>query len=248
MRGLARLTLVQAKLFLREPAAFFFTLVFPAGLLYLFGLVFGNEPDPEFNPNAGFLDVETPAFMALVIVSIAFMGIPVAMATMREQGVLRRLRATPLPSLSYILADMVVNYGMGLLGAALLMVVGMVAFGLNFVGSWPLLFLAFSAGALAAYATGYIIAALSPTARVAQTLGMVLYFPNLFLSGATFPREIFPDTIKLLSDLMPMTHMVNLFQAIWFGKSWSDYGLTLMITVGFAIGGVVLAVKLFRWE
>ena len=248
MRGIVKLTQTQAKLFLREPAAFFFTLVFPAGLLYLFGLMFGNDPDPEFNPNFGFLDVETPAFMALVIASIAFMGIPTAVAAMREQGVLRRLRATPLPSLSYILADLIVNYGMGLFGAVLLVAVGKVAFELNFSGSWPLLFVAFSAGALAAYATGYLIAALSPTARVAQTLGMVLYFPNLFLSGATFPRDVFPDTIKLLSDLMPMTHMVNLFQAIWFGKPWSEYGVTLTITVGFAIGGVVLAVKLFRWE
>ncbi len=248
MRGIFKLTQTQAKLFLREPVAFFFTLVFPAGLLYLFGLVFGNVPDPEFNPEFGFLDVETPAFMALVIASIAFMGIPTAVAAMREQGVLRRLRATPLPSLSYIVADMTVNYGMGLLGAVLLIIVGMAAFGLTVRGSWLLLFVAFSAGALSAYATAYIVAAFSPTARAAQTAGMIIYFPNLFLSGATFPRDVFPDTLRLISDFMPMTHMVNLFQAIWFGKPWSEYGLALMATVAFAIGGIMLAVKCFRWE
>ena len=248
MRGVIKLTQAQVKLFLREPVAFFFTLVFPAGLLYLFGLIFGNTPDPEFNPEFGFLDVETPAFMAMVIASIAFMGIPTAVAAMREQGVLRRLRATPLPSLSYIIADMTVNYGMGVLGAALLIVMGMMAFGLDFRGSWGLLFLAFSAGALASYATAYVVAALSPTARAAQTAGMVIYFPNLFLSGAAFPRNVFPDTLRLVSDFMPMTHMVNLFQAIWFGKPWAEYRIALIATVAFAIGGIILAVKLFRWE
>ena len=248
MQGVIKLAQAQAKLFVREPAAFFFTLIFPPTLLYLFGTIFGNTPDPLYNPDFGYLDVETPAYMALVIASVAFMGIPTAVASMREQGILRRFRATPLPSLSYIVADMAVNYGMGVLGAVLLILVGKIGFALHCRGSWFLLFVAFSAGALAAYATGYILAALSPTARVAQTLGMVIYFPNLFLSGATFPRTVFPETIRRVSDFLPMTYMVNLFQAIWFGKSWEEYRITFFATLLIALVGLVLAVKWFRWE
>ncbi|NPA89846.1 MAG: ABC transporter permease [Chloroflexi bacterium] len=248
MRGLRELIVVQAKLFVREPVAFFFSLVFPAVLLYLLGSILGDVSFSHGPGETRFLDMEAPGFIALVIASVAFMSIPTAVASMREQGVLRRLRATPLSPYVYILADVTVNYVMGLAGTILLIVVGYAAFGLTCQGSWGMLFVAFTASALAAYATGYIIASLASTARMAQIIGMVVYFPNLFLSGITFPQTFFPPGIQMLSDLMPLTHMVNLFQGIWFGRPWSEYGISLAVTLGIALVGMAVAVTLFRWE
>ncbi len=248
MQSLSKLALVNAKLYIREPAAFFFTLIFPAMLLLLFGAIFGNEPDPAFHSTRGFIDMETPALMAIVIASSAFMGIPIAIASLREHRVLRRLRATPMHPLAFISADLLVNFSMTLMGAMLLILAGFMAFDLQFHGAWLLLLVAFTASALTAFSVGYLIATLSPTARIAQTLGMVLFFPNMFLSGAAFPREMFPESIKRISDLMPMTYMVNLLQAIWFGQPWSEYRTTFIILVLTAMGGLFLAVRHFRWE
>ncbi|NOX62691.1 MAG: ABC transporter permease [Chloroflexi bacterium] len=248
MRSLKKLVLVQTKLFMREPMALFFTLAFPGMLLLLFGAIFGNDPDPNFSPEYGFIDLETPALIAIIIASSAFMGIPIAISAMREHKVLRRFRATPLPSFTFITADLLMNYIVTLIGTLLLIIMAFMFFDLRFGGSWPLLWVAFSASALTAFSVGYLIAALSPTARIAQTVGMVLFFPNLFLSGAAFPTDLFPESLKRISDLMPMTYMVSLLQDIWLGQPWSEYGATLLILLATASAGLFLAIRLFQWE
>ena len=112
MRTFWKLVIVQSKLFFREPAAFFFTLVFPVLLLVIFGAIFGNEIDPQYNSEYGYIDSEVPGLAGIIIATIAFLGIPVNTATLREQRILRRFRATPLSPLLYLMADLVVYFGM----------------------------------------------------------------------------------------------------------------------------------------
>src|SRR6185503_729280 len=123
MRGLGKLTLVQFKLFLREPAAFFFTLVFPALLLVLFGAIFGNTPNPQFNPNFGYIDTEVPALAGIIIGTVSLMGVPVATATAREHKILRRYRSTPISPLTYLAADVTVTFCVALGGMVLLILI-----------------------------------------------------------------------------------------------------------------------------
>jgi len=127
MRGLSKLILVQFKLFLREPAAFFFSLIFPSALLLLFGAIWGNTPDPDFNPNFGYIDTEVPAMTGIIIATVGLLGIPIATATSREFGVLRRYRATPMSPATYFVADVVVNLGVAIIGMILLIVLAKVS-------------------------------------------------------------------------------------------------------------------------
>ena len=96
MRGFWTLTLMQFRLFLREPSAFFFSLAFPSLLLILFGLIFGNAPSALYGNNFGNVDASVPAYAGIVIGTVALLSIPIDTASNREIGVLRRLRATPL--------------------------------------------------------------------------------------------------------------------------------------------------------
>lgn len=95
MRGLWKLTLMEAKLFLREPFAAFFTLAFPLMMLFIFGSIYGNEPTPFFN-GRGSVDVSVPRYMAMIIASVGMLSIAITLSVYRERGVLRRYRATPL--------------------------------------------------------------------------------------------------------------------------------------------------------
>jgi len=248
VRGLSKLTIVQAKLFLREPAAFFFTLVFPVLLLLLFGAIFGNAPDPAFNPDYGYIDTEVPALAAIIIGSVALMGIPVATASAREHKVLRRYRVTPMPPTLYVTADVVINYFMALVGMVILIIVARLVFELRFGGTWFNVLAGFTLSALAFFAVGYLIASLAPTARIAQTVGMVLFFPMMFLSGAAFPREIMPESIQRLSNLLPLTYVVELLQGLWFGGHWGDYLLEVGVLLGMLVVGAVVSTQTFRWE
>jgi len=247
MRGLWKLTWVEAKLFLRQPEAAFFTLAFPLVMLFIFGSIYGNEPTPFFNGH-GLVDVSTPAYMAMVIGTTGLLSIAITVAGYRERGILRRYRATSLRPAVVLVAQVIVNFVMTLLGVMLLVIAARVVYGLRFEGSALSVFLAFSLSSLSFFAVGFLLASLAPTARVANIVGMVIFYPNLFLSGATIPRKIFPQALHSFSKFLPLTHVVDLLQGLWFGDAWSEHLTEVAVLSGLLVVGVVVSAKAFRWE
>lgn len=247
MQAFAKLTLVQFKLFLREPLAFFFTLVFPMLLLLLYGVIWGNEPGSAFFGGPyGYIDTEVPALAAIIIGTVAFMSIPIATASARERKELRRLRTSPLRPTTYFAADVVVYLSICTLAMVLVVVVGWLAFDLRFAGNWASLFAGFVLCALSFVAFGYLIASVAPTSRAAQVAGQVLFFPMMFLSGATLPLFIMPEGVQNVAEKLPLTYVVTLLQGLWFGRGW-DVTAVLAMAAMLAVGTVVSA-RTFRWE
>jgi len=249
MRGLWKLFVMQFKLYLREPVAFFFSLAYPTLLLLLFGFIYGNDPAPEFwGRNYGTVDASVPAYAGIIIGTVALMGIPIDTSSSRENGVLRRYRATPLRPVVYLVASVAMYLSVALLGMLILILTGKFVFGLRFAGSWLSVLAAFILSALAFYAFGYLIASLTPTARVAQTIGMVIFFPMMFLSGAGMPLQMLPEGLRKVSEFLPLTYVVKLIQGLWFNDAWNTLQLPVLILACILIVGTVLAAKFFRWE
>lgn len=247
MRTLWKLIIIQTKLFLREPFGAFFTLAFAPLLLILFGAIWGNEPSPLFG-GRGSMDVSVPAYMGLIVGTVGLMSVPIATSARREAGALRRFKATPLRPLAYIVSDVVVNFAMTLLGIALLVLVGKVVYNVRFEGNIFSVLAAVSLGAFAFFAIGYVIAGLSPTARVAQIIGMVLLYPMMFLSGASMPLEILSPAIRNISRFLPLTHVVTLVRGLWAGDSWGQHGTEVAVLLGVLIVGTLISARTFRWE
>jgi ABC-2 type transport system permease protein len=246
MRGCWKLILVESKLFLREPPAFVFTLVFPSLLLVFFGSIFGNEADPDYGGGFGYVDTAVPGFVALMIGTIAFMGIPITTSSRREHKVLRRFRATPLHPIAYLAAQIAVYWMMALLGLVLLLVLGKALFGLRVVGSWGSLLLGFTLSALSFFAAGYVVASLSATGRMAQAVGQILFFPMMFLSGASIPLQMMPGTMRDLAEFLPLTHVVKLLQSLSLGQGWAVLPVTVLTAM--LVMGTLVSSKVFRWE
>ncbi len=247
MRGLWKLISVQLKLFLREPIGAFFTLAFAPLLLILFGFIWGNDPVPEFG-GFGAMDVSVPAYMGLIVATVGLMSVPIATSAQRESGVLRRYRATPLRPLTYMVADVIVYFVMTLLGISALMLVGKVVYNVRFEGNLLSIFGAVSLGAFAFFAIGYVIAALAPTARSAQIVGMVLLYPMMFLSGAAMPIEILPESVQNFSRFLPLTYVVRLVRGLWAGNGWGQYLGDVGILLGILVVCAAIAAWTFRWE
>lgn len=249
MRGLWKLFTMQFMLYLREPLAFFFTLIYPTMLLLLFGFIYGNQPAPEFwGRNFGTVDASVPAYAGIIIGTVAFMGIPIDTASSRETGILRRYRATPLRPAAYMVASVAVYLAIALLGMVILVIVGKVVFGLRMAGSWPSILAAYLVSAGAFFSLGYLIASLVPTARVAQAIGMVIFFPMMFLSGAGLPLQILPEALQKVSEFLPLTYVVQLIQGLWFGDAWNTLWMPTLVLAGMLLAGTMLATRFFRWE
>jgi ABC-2 type transport system permease protein len=247
MHGFWKLTWTEAKLFLREPMAAFFTLAFPLMMLFLFGSIYGNKPTSFFG-GYGSVDISVPAYTAMIIATSGLLGLTVVMSSYRERGILRRLQATPLRPHTILSAQVIVIFMMTALGMALLIVAGKLVYGLRFAGNPLSVAGAFVLSSLSFFALGFVVAGLMPTARTAQVVSMVIFYPMIFLSGATIPREIIPETIRLYAQALPLTHVVSLLRGLWIGESWSQHLTEVGILIAITVVGVMVSAKTFRWE
>jgi ABC-2 type transport system permease protein len=184
----------------------------------------------------------------MIIATTGLMAITITMATYRENGILRRLRTTPVSPLVVLAAQVIVVFAMTTLGMLLLIVAGKLVYHVRFEGNAFSVLAGFILSSLSFFGLGFILAGLMPTARTAQVVGMVLLYPMLFLSGAGFPRELLPDTIKKISAFLPLTYVVNLLRGLWIGETWSQHITEAIVLGAMLLIGVLISVRTFRWE
>jgi ABC-2 type transport system permease protein len=240
MKTLAKLVWVEVKLFVREPIAVVFAFAFPLVVLLVLAGVFGSKPSSDFGGVAG-IDYYVPGYLAVVIASVGLIGLPVHLASLRERGVLRRLRASSVSMTSLFAAQTVVHVAMAALGAVVLLAAASLAYDVHASSSIVGVVVGFGVGALSVVALGLLLGSLAPTARAAQAIGLVLFFPMWLLSGAGPPRGVMTQTMRQLSDLLPLTPVVTAIQEPWLGGG-SNLPELLVLSVLFAA-----AVALTAW-
>jgi len=247
MKSLTKMTWMEAKLFLREPVGAFFTLIFPLLMLFIFGTIYGSQP--AVGPGGqGAIAMLIPAFTAMTIGITGLMPITITLAIYRENGILRRLRTTPVSPLVVMAAQVIVVFTMTCLGMLLLVTAGKLVYHVTFEGNAFSMAGGFILSSLSFFGIGFILAGVMPTARTAQVVAMVLLYPMLILSGAAWPRELMPATMQKVSAFLPLTYVVNLLRGLWTGQPWGNQLLDVGVLVGMLLLGVLVSAKTFRWE
>ncbi len=275
MRGFRKLLSSDLKLYLREPAASFFILIFPMLILVIGGYSFGQEK--ALTTDGGVVmrvvDLMLPSTLAWVIATQGLLGVYPVLTSMRESKVLKYYRTHPITAWHILLSQYVVGLIMLGISMVLLGATGYVLFSIRSDAHM----LAFLCTLVVAYssffAMGFALAAVTPTHRMAQALGSLIFFPMLFLGGSFGPRNVLPPALKLLSDLSPLSHANDLLTALWvtgahpfgevmsqplpffgvelFGKTWL-HGVTpwhaLAYLSALAVLTSILAVRTFRWS
>jgi ABC-2 type transport system permease protein len=240
MKTLAKLTWIEVKLFVREPIAVVFAFAFPLVVLLVLAGVF-SQPDTALGGFTG-IDYYIPGYLAVVIASIGLVGLPVHLAALRERGVLRRLRASSVSMASVFGAQTAVHVAMAALGGAVLLVAASLVYDVHAPSSVAGVALGFGVGALSFVALGFLLGSLAPTARAAQAIGLVLFFPMWLLSGAGPPRGVMTQTMRQLSDVLPLTRVVTAIQEPWLGTGSNTSELVVLLAVFAA------AVALSAWK
>ncbi len=184
----------------------------------------------------------------MVIGIVGLMPVTITMATYRENGILRRLRTTPVGPLIIMVAQVIVIFAMTGLGVLLLMIAGRLVYNVRFAGNALSLAGGFIFCSLSIFGIGFILAGIMPNARTAQIVAMVLMYPMLILSGAGWPRELMPATIQKISSFLPLTYVVNLLRGLWFGENLGQHLVDVGVLSVVLIAGILIAVRTFRWE
>lgn len=215
-------------LFLRDFFGFFFTLVFPAIMLILFGSIYGNAPMYP-GSSLGSMDISVPAYAVMVIGVTGLMAFPLTLAECKEKKIYKRFDATPAGKKTIILAQIVVNLVMTFIGIGILLAVGKILYHIQILGTAANIFtgILFSIGCM--FSMGFFFTAIGRDAKITSLLCYLFYFIMLFLSGATMPDMLFPDNVKAVSAFLPMTYAVDLMQGVFAGDSLLSHKKELLI-------------------
>jgi ABC-2 type transport system permease protein len=247
MKSFWKLTLAECKLYFRFPIAAFFTLALLPMILVILGAIFGNNPSDQFG-GKGWLDWAVPGFIAMVIAISAIMSLPMALATYRERGILRRYRATPVSPAAILGAQLVTQFAMTILGMLLLILIGKVFFNLQFEGSIADVLAAFTLGCLSFFSLGMLLGGWFPNTRTGTIIGNVLLQPMIYLSGVTIPKEVMSEGMQKAIRFNPLTHVVTLLQGMWHGDPWSLHQTEVVVLGAILVVAGLIAVRVFRWE
>lgn len=247
MFALARMTRVEAKLFLRDPAAPITVLGIPVALLLVFSLIPGaNEPAEEFEGNSLLGNIVAPVAVAVLLGMLALTIFPVFLATYREKGVLRRLSASPVPPQRLLAAQLVVHLLAALVVVLLITGIGTVLLDIETPGNLPGLIVSAVLGTASLFSIGMLIAALAPTGRAASAIGSAVFFPMLALGGVWAPKEYLPGFFQWAADALPAGALYNALRETWAGAAPALLQLGSMVLS--TVVCVALAARLFRWQ
>jgi ABC-2 type transport system permease protein len=240
MKGITQVITAELKLIVRDPMSAFFALAFPAIILWV--KVRTGKPLPGGLP---VIDATVPMLSVFVIGMAGLVVLPATLAQYRERRVLKRLRATPASPAMLLGAQWAAHMLLAVIGTVLLIVIGLTALGLSAPANAAGVLLAWTLGALSLGAIGLLIGALVPTGRSATVIGLSVFFPMVFVSGAMIPRETTSGTMRAIGDLTPMAPVVQAVRDAWAGNATSPITLSVMAAIFVIVGGV--AVRTFRW-
>ncbi|MDP9842095.1 ABC transporter permease [Streptosporangium lutulentum] len=240
MKGVANVIGVELKLIVRDPMSGFFALAFPAIMLWV-----KTRTGKTLPGGLPVIDATVPMLSVFVIGLAGLVVLPATLAQYRERRILKRLRATPASPTMLFGAQWTAHMLLAALGTALLIVIGLAALDLSAPASAAGVLLAWTLGALSLGAIGLLIGALVPSGRTATVIGLSVFFPMVFLSGAMIPRETMSGSMRAIGDLTPMAPVVEAMRGAWKGDAISPVTLGIMVAIFIIAGGV--AVKAFRW-
>jgi ABC-2 type transport system permease protein len=235
----------EQKLYWRSRELAFFTFMLPILFFLLLGSVYGGDKIDGFRGSNYLL----AGMLGYGIAATAFAGLSIVMVIRREEGILKRLRATPLPAWAYIAAVLVSTLIVFAIEAVALVLLGRVLFSVPLPSRLVSLVLALLLGAVVFTALGLAMTALVRSAEGSSAAVNAVYLPMAFISGSFFSPHSFPKFLRVIADVLPLTYVIRLIRDVMLSGAqiWSRPG-TVGAIAGWAVVGVVGAVLGFRWE
>jgi ABC-2 type transport system permease protein len=234
-------------LFWRNREAAFFTFFLPIIFFLVFGSIYGDSTiTKEHIRAAPFLEA---GMIGYGIASTAFAGLAITMVIRRESGVLKRIRATPLPPSVYLLAVLVSTFIVFLIEAALIIALGRLLFSVAVPDQLGSLLLALAIGAVAFAAMGLGLTGYVRSAEGSSAVVNFVYLPMAIISGTFFTPKEYPGFLRAIADVLPLTYFTKVMRDVMVHDQhlWTDTG-ALGVVVLWGVIGLIAALRGFRWQ
>jgi ABC-2 type transport system permease protein len=231
----------ERRMFWRNPSAAFFNFLLPLLFLFLIASVFGHKTKD--------LNTLVPGIAGMAVMTTTFTALAFNITFLREQGILKRMRGTPMPPIAFfggILANAIAN---AVVQVTLVVAIGHLVYGLN----WPkdlLELVVFTlVGVMAFGSLGIALAHVIPNFDSAPAYVNAVFLPLIFISGTFYSTGGLPGPLDAIAKALPLKHVIDgLRAAIVTGQGLGHHLGGLAALGAWAIGGVTLAVRNFRWE
>jgi ABC-2 type transport system permease protein len=188
--------------------------------------------------------------LALTVMG-SFWGLSAALVTFREQGILRRFHVTPVTPSDMLASSVVANFVLTLPTVLIEFLFARSIFHVTHFGNLISVFLLIAVGTMSFASMGLVVASVTNTMQETQVINQIIWFPLIFLSGATIPLVTLPLVVRRVGLFLPATYLVTGLQSAIFAAvaPWSvDVLLALCSLAVWAALTFFLSAQLFRWE
>ena len=235
----------QQRLFWRSRELAFFTFMLPIILFFLLGSVYG-EDRVEGVRGADYL---LAGMLGYGCISTSFAGLAIMLVIRREQGILKRLRATPLPPATYLGAVLTSIVLVFALETVLMIAIGRIAFDTALPDRPVSLAAALLLGAVSFAALGVGLSSVIRSAEGASAVVNAIYLPVSFISGAFFSPASFPAFLEAIAEVLPLVYFIELVRDVMLhGDRIWDEPTAVAVIAAWGAAGLVVSVRSFRWE
>jgi ABC-2 type transport system permease protein len=224
-----RVVTAELRLLLRDPLTLTFVLAFPIVTMLIIGGSFGTEPDEAFPVNPSHWYVAS--YFTVVIGATGLIMLPVHIASYRERGVLRRFAASGFPRWSFALAQLLIGLAAIAVSGLLLMAVAAPVYGIPTIEDPVRVGLGVLAGSIAFVSLGVLLGTLLPSARAAQAVGLLLFFPSFLLGVGGPPPAVMSDALRSVSDVLPLKLVTDAVREPWLGIGNGTQPLLVVIVI-----------------
>jgi ABC-2 type transport system permease protein len=237
------------KVFWRNPASVFFTVMLPLIFLFIFATIFGNDDIEERGVKTTTYYV--PAIVSLAVISATLQSLAINLTEDRERGLLKRVRGTPLPTPVFVLGRVGNSLVVSILMVVLVAVIGKLVYDVSLPEETiPAVLVTLAVGAFAFCCLGFALTAAIPSEDAAPAISNATVLPLYFISGIFIPDSEIPEGVLKVADLFPIRHFFEAFFTAWdpntvgAGFEWGD----LAIVAAWGLAGLLVALYAFRWE
>jgi ABC-2 type transport system permease protein len=230
---------LERKLFWRNPSAAFFNFVLPLLLLLLIATVFADRPDE--------LEVLVPGIAGMSVMATTFNALSFNLTFLREEGILKRMRGTPMPAASYLgglIGSAVLN---ACVQVALVVTIGNLVYGVDWPVD-PLLLVAFTVLGVVCFASlGIAFSHAIPNVDAVPAYQNAVFLPLIFISGVFYSSDDLPPALETVAQALPLKHLIDGLTSAIVGGGGDAAGAAGVVAL-WALAGLFAAVRWFRWE